>query len=118
LRLRKRFLPNFRGETMMDLDAATRKKVERVFGRLPPDTEVRLVGSRTRNGAKRQADIDLLVMRPKPLSPRERALLNTAFEESGIPFRVDVLEWECLTASFRRQLMDGGAPVLCGRAKR
>lgn len=100
---------------MIDLDAATRKKVELVLGRLLPETEVRLVGSRTRRGAKRQADIDLLVMRPKPLSLRERAILNTAFEESDIPFRVDVLEWECLTPSFRRHLTEGGAPVLCGR---
>jgi len=97
---------------MIDLDTATREKVELVLGRFLPGTEVRLVGSRARSGAKRQADIDLLVMRSKPLSPRERALLNTAFEESDIPFRVDVLEWECLTPSFRQHLTEGGAPVL------
>lgn len=99
---------------MIDLDMATRQKVELVLGRFLPGTEVRLVGSRTRSGAKRQADIDLLVMRPEPLSPRERALLNTAFEESDIPFRVDVLEWDCLMPSFRQRLIEGGAPVLCG----
>jgi len=97
---------------MIDLDAATRKKVELVLGCLLPQTEVRLVGSRARSGAKRQADIDLLVIRSKPLTPRERALLNTAFQESDIPFKVDVLEWECLTPSFRRHLVEGGAPVL------
>jgi len=65
-----------------------------------------------RGGAKRHADIDLLVIRSKPLLPRERALVNTAFEESDIPFKVDILEWECLTPSFRRRLMEGGAPVI------
>ena len=99
---------------MIDLDAATRKKVEFVLGRFLPEAEVRLVGSRARSGAKRQADIDLLVMRPEALSPLERALLNTAFEESDIPFRVDVLEWECLAPSFRERLTEGGAPILCG----
>jgi predicted nucleotidyltransferase len=92
--------------------------VELVLGRFLPETEVRLVGSRARSGAKRQADIDLLVMRRKPLSPRERAMLNTAFEESRIPFRVDVLEWEGLAPSFRQRLMEGGAPVICERGKK
>ena len=100
---------------MIDLDAVTRQKVDVVLRRFLPETEIRLVGSRARSGAKRQADIDLLVMRPKPLSPRERALLNTAFEESDIPFRVDVLEWECLAPAFRELLTEGGAPILCGR---
>jgi len=103
---------------MIDLDAATRQKVEFVLGRFLPETEVRLVGSRTRSRAKRQADIDLLVMRPEPLSPLERALLNTAFEESDIPFKVDVIEWGCLTLSFRQRLTEGGAPVLCGQVKK
>ncbi len=102
---------------MIDLDTATRQKVEFVLGRFLPETEVRLVGSRARSGAKRQADIDLLVVRPKPLSPRERALLNTAFEESDIPFKVDVLEWELLTTTFRLRLLEGGAPLLCGPAR-
>jgi hypothetical protein len=57
-------------------------------------------------------------MRPLPLSPRERALLNTEFDESDIPFKVDVLEWERLTPSFRQRLMEGGAPVLCGQKVR
>jgi len=103
---------------MIDLDAATRQKVECVLGRFLPETEVRLVGSRTRSGAKRQADIDLLVMRPEPLSSLERALLNTAFEESDIPFKVDVLEWGSLAPSFRASLTEGGAPVLCGQVKK
>jgi uncharacterized protein len=103
---------------MIDLDATTRHEVELVLRRFLPETEVRLVGSRARSGAKRQADIDLLVMRPEPLSPRQRAMLNTAFEESHIPFKVDVLEWESLTPSFRQRLMEGGAPVLCERAKK
>jgi predicted nucleotidyltransferase len=99
---------------VIDLDAATRREVESIVRRLLPAAEVRLVGSRTRAGAKRNADIDLLVIRSGPLSPRERALVNTAFEESRIPFKVDVLEWECLTPSFRDRLIAGGAPVLCG----
>jgi predicted nucleotidyltransferase len=102
---------------VIDLDAATRREVESIVGRFLPASEVRLVGSRARAGAKRNADIDLLVIRSKPLSPRERALVNTAFEESSVPFKVDVLEWACLTPSFRERLTEGGAPVLCGPGK-
>ena len=96
---------------MIDLDVKTQRQVRRILDRYLPETEVRLVGSRARKGAKRQADIDLLVMRSKPLLPRERALLNTAFEESDIPFKVDVIEWELLTATFRLRLLEGGMPL-------
>jgi predicted nucleotidyltransferase len=109
-----RFWLSFGAGTVIDLDENTRRKVERLLERLLPDAEVRLVGSRARPGAKRQADIDLLIVRSSPLRPRERALLNTAFEESDIPFRVDIVESACLTPAFRRRLLEGGAPVLRG----
>ena len=98
---------------MIDLDVKTRRQLQCILGRYLPGAEVRLVGSRARSGAKRQADIDLLVMRSTPLLPRERALLNTALEESDIPFKVDVLEWELLSKDFRLHLLEGGAPLLC-----
>ena len=97
---------------MIDLDVKTRNQVQRILNQYLPEAEVRLVGSRARRGAKPQADIDLLVMRSHPLLPRERALLNTAFEESDIPFKVDLLEWELLTTAFRLRLLEGGAPLL------
>ena len=102
---------------MIDLDVKTRQQVQRILNQYLPEAEVRLVGSRARRGAKRQADIDLLVMRSKPLLPRERALLNTAFEESDIPFKVDLLDWELLTIAFRLRLLKGGAPLLCRPAR-
>ncbi len=97
---------------MIDLDDDTRRRVDEVLRHHLPDTEVRLVGSRARSGAKRHADIDLLAMRSEPLTPRQRALLNTAFEESNIPFKVDLLEWACIPPAFRDRLLEGGAPVL------
>jgi len=100
---------------VIDLDPGTRQRVKRILRRLLPDAEVRLVGSRARGRAKRHADIDLLVMRPAVLKPRERALLNTAFEESDIPYKVDVLDWGSLTPSFRERLLAEGAPILLRR---
>jgi type I restriction enzyme S subunit len=101
---------------MIDLDSETRNKVEVLIRRFLPNDEVRLVGSRARAGAKRHADIDLLVMRSRPLTLRERALLGTAFEESDIPFKVDVIEWSSLSPDFRRRLMESDAPVLVSQA--
>ena len=70
-----------------------------------PESEVFLVGSRARGTSKRYADIDLLLTRPPRLSKEHRALIKSAFEESNIPYRVDLIEADDLTESFRERLM-------------
>ena len=96
---------------MVDLDPASRGEVERILDLQLPGTEVRLVGSRARGPSKPYADIDLLVMRDESLSPLQRALLNNAFEESDLPFKVDVMEWHSLSPSFRARLLSDSVPL-------
>ena len=96
---------------MIDLDSASRGEIDRILDRHLPGIEVRLVGSRANGPAKRYADIDLLVMCDEPLPVIQRALLNNAFEESALPFRVDVMEWPCLSPSFRARLLPGSVPL-------
>jgi predicted nucleotidyltransferase len=59
-------------------------------------------GSRARGAAKPYSDLDLVVIREQPLDIAELAQLADAFEESDLPWRVDIVEWATTDTAFRR----------------
>ncbi|MBM3301583.1 MAG: nucleotidyltransferase domain-containing protein [Deltaproteobacteria bacterium] len=67
-----------------------------------PDVEVRAFGSRVTWTAKDHSDLDLAIVAEGPLDFRTKTLLEEAFEESDLPFRVDVVDWASVSEDFRR----------------
>ncbi|MGH8857609.1 MAG: nucleotidyltransferase family protein [Polaromonas sp.] len=61
---------------------------------------VRVFGSRAHRRAKPFSDLDLLVLGP-PLGAELRGTLEEAFDESDLPFRVDIAEEATLSPEFR-----------------
>ncbi len=61
---------------------------------------VRVFGSRAHRGAKPFSDLDLLVL-GAPLEAKLRGALEEAFDESDLPFRVDIAEAATLSPEFR-----------------
>ncbi|HMP72837.1 MAG TPA: nucleotidyltransferase domain-containing protein [Kiritimatiellia bacterium] len=90
---------------MIDVAAQTLSELRNILEQYLPESEVFLVGSRARGTDKPYADVDLLLIRPPRLSKERRALIKSAFEESNIPYRVDLIEADDLTESFRDRLM-------------
>jgi predicted nucleotidyltransferase len=69
-----------------------------------PGRRVWAFGSRaTRRRVKRFSDLDLAVEGTK-LTMREAALLDEAFDESRLPFKVDVVQLATLTPEFRKRI--------------
>ena len=66
-----------------------------------PDCTVLAFGSRVQNKAKKYSDLDLAVVGSERLDRRRLYRLKEAFEDSVLPFRVDVVDWFSLTVSFR-----------------
>ena len=97
---------------MINLDPEIKSQVINILRQYLQHAEIRLVGSRVRKDAKPYADIDLLVISKNVLTPKIRALLNTAFEESDIPFKVDVLDHHDLTTQFRTILIEDSEPLI------
>lgn len=93
-----------RAGAMIDLAWEVQREVVSILGKYLGAMTVYLVGSRARGRTKPYADIDLLVMNDDPLTPQTRALLRYAFEESNIPFKVDIIENATITESFRKRL--------------
>ena len=68
-----------------------------------PDTTVWAYGSRVKGRARAQSDLDLVAF----AAPEQRLsvfLLKEALEESNLPFRVDLLIWDDIPASFHREI--------------
>jgi type I restriction enzyme S subunit len=87
----------------IELATAHRRAVLRLIRACLPDTEVRAYGSRVKRTSRPASDLDLVAM-AGPAQRRQVANLREAFEESDLPFSVDVLVWDEIPASFQREI--------------
>ena len=86
----------------IDLSAEAWLDVHRILRQHVPHLEVWAFGSRARWTAKKYSDLDLAVLTDKPLPPATAADLRTAFDESTLPIKVDVVDWSTISDSFRK----------------
>lgn len=86
---------------MIDLSPVHLAIVERILAKHVPEYEVRGFGSRATWNAKDYSDLDLAVVGDEPLPSRTLSSLKEAFEESRLPMRVDVIDWNAIAEGFR-----------------
>ena len=63
--------------------------------------DVWLFGSRAQGTHRQYSDIDLLISVMPPLSASEKANIEALFEESGLPYKVDVVTIEDLAPDYQ-----------------
>ncbi|WP_295392262.1 nucleotidyltransferase family protein [uncultured Thiodictyon sp.] len=85
---------------MLDLTRQQLAIVRELIARHLPNREVRAFGSRVNGRAWRYSDLDLAVMGGEPLPNLVLATLRADFEDSDLPFRVDLLESRDLPAAW------------------
>jgi len=79
---------------------------------LPHHVRVWVFGSRATGTARRYSDLDLAIDADRPLTIDEVAVLREAFEESDLPFRVDVIDWNATEERFRRLVAAERVPLM------
>jgi len=89
---------------MLDLNEHELFIVRKILGTHLPGREVRAFGSRVTGKAKPSSDLDLAVMGDEPLPDAVHAEIVHDFEESDLPFRVDLLTWRDAPASLRQAI--------------
>ena len=94
----------------IDLTAAERKEVAALLQRYLPDTEVWAYGSRVKFTAKPHSDLDMVAFASKEQS-QAVANLREAFEESYLPFRVDLFVWNEVPEGFHRNIEEAWVVV-------
>jgi len=77
---------------MIDVPAHHLKTIKGILAEYAGDCEVRAFGSRGNGTAKEYSDLDLAIVGKGKIERRVKMLLREAFEESDLPFRVDVID--------------------------
>jgi predicted nucleotidyltransferase len=87
----------------VDIQPKDRDLLTALLGHFLPGIAVWAFGSRVKGTALPYSDLDLVVFtqyeQKQPVS-----LLKEALEESNLPFRVDLLEWNAIPESFKENI--------------
>lgn len=102
---------------MLDLRPEHLAIVREILAEHLPGREVRLFGSRTHGPAKPFSDLDLVVMGEENLDDAIRSTVREAFDESDLPFRVDLVVWAEAPASLRVAIARTSVPLTVPPAK-
>lgn len=95
---------------MLDLTPRQKAEVCAIVDAHLGRQRVRVFGSRARRKAKPFSDLDLLVL-GAPLGAALRGTVEEAFDESDLPFRVDIAEAALLSPAFRAAIEPQALPL-------
>lgn len=87
---------------MIDLDPDNLSMVKQILREHVPEYEVWVFGSRVQGTAKRYSDLDIALVGSEKLDFNRLYRLKEAFEESELPIRVDVIDWQTTSDAFRQ----------------
>jgi predicted nucleotidyltransferase len=86
---------------MIDLQLKDLEIVRTVLKAFVPQYDVWAFGSRVSHRARPFSDLDLAIIADHPLGFEKLGDIHETFSLSDLPIKVDVLDWACITESFR-----------------
>lgn len=69
---------------------------------LPVNSTVFVFGSRAKGNIKPHSDLDLAIDAQQPLSMETVGALNEAFDESLLPYKVDIVDLNAIDTEFKQ----------------
>ena len=98
-------------QTQLALQPQQLQEIVQILALHAPGMEVLAFGSRVKGTAKPFSDLDLALMTAQPLSLEQEGALHEAFEESTLPFKVDLLDWAATAPSFQDRIRQDGVVI-------
>ena len=89
--------------TSIDITPQQRETILDLLKKCLPDTVVWAYGSRVKWTSRPQSDLDMVVF-AAPEQKQQVSNLREAFEESSLPFRVDLFVWDEVPEKFRANI--------------
>lgn len=86
---------------MIEISAHDLEIVKNILQRYVPDCEIRIFGSRLNKSPKKYADLDIAIFGKEKIPRKTLFDLQDEFEESDLPFRVDLLDWNRISKEFQ-----------------
>jgi predicted nucleotidyltransferase len=87
---------------MIDVPPVHLIAVKSILRKYVPDCEVRAFGSRVAGTSKEYSDLDLAIVGKEKISDAILFALKEDFQDSDLPFRVDVLDLNAISKEFRQ----------------
>jgi len=97
---------------MIDAAPAHLRIVLDILEKYVPECEVRVFGSRHTHTAKSYSDLDLALVGRGRLDINQMAQIQEAFQESLLPYRVDVLDWYAISPEFQKVIENNGYEII------
>ena len=89
---------------MIDIQAEYLEIIRGILAKHAPGAEARVFGSRVAGTSAKYSDVDIAIIGSEKLSLDVRAALRTAFEESDLPFHVDIIDWHGVSDAFKKRI--------------
>ena len=86
---------------MIAVSAEELKTILAILERHVPERAVWVFGSRATGTAKKFSDLDLAIIGDQPLSLHTQATLSDDFDDSNLPFKVDIVDWATTSDTFK-----------------
>jgi uncharacterized protein len=96
---------------MIKVSGKQLETIKRILAEYVGGCEVRAFGSRVVGEAKDHSDLDLAVVGSGKMKRRTKMLLREAFEESDLPFRADIIDYNAISDKFRA-IIDTGYEII------
>jgi uncharacterized protein len=98
-------------DSKIDIASTELSELLAILRQWVPDRVVLAFGSRVTGNAKKFSDLDLAILGNEPLSSNVLANLADAFDESALPFKVDIVDWNTTNESFKKIIEQHAVPV-------
>lgn len=92
---------------MIDLPSENLTLLKQLITEYLSECEIRVFGSRIHGTAKPYSDIDIALKCSSPIDRRTMSRLKEALQESTLPIRVDVLDWNSISEEFKGVIKEG-----------
>ncbi|MBI4656841.1 MAG: nucleotidyltransferase domain-containing protein [Elusimicrobia bacterium] len=76
--------------------------IKRILQKHLSDAQIRAFGSRVVGKSKIYSDLDLVIVAKTKVNSKVLMKLKEEFEESDVPFRVDIIDWHRISEEFKR----------------
>jgi len=89
---------------MVKLSKKIEKEIKEIIFRFlnPKEFQVFIFGSRASGKSKRYSDYDVGILGKKPVPASTIVLIEEAFEESDLPYKVEIVDFSLVSPEFRK----------------
>ena len=92
---------------MIDVSPVHLETLKKILKKHVSGCEIRAFGSRVTGTVKNYSDLDLAIVSAARLPDQILWALKEDFQESDLPFRVDVLDWHAISDEFKSVIGKG-----------